>query len=124
MHDARSYSTRRAVQARSPLARCSGGLMMAEAAPALAARGLGWQMVRPFFDSGSVETAMKRGEGGTAHGAAILSEVEEEQEFERLVLKMRQALPIKDRVQNRIPFFKVRVQSLIWPCSVVAVEPL
>ena len=65
-------------------------------------------MMRPFFDSGSVETAANRGAGG----ASALSEVEEEQEFERLVLKMRGTLSIKDRVQNRVPFFKVGLHSL------------
>ena len=36
----------------------------------------------------------------------ILSEVEEEQEFERLIVRMRQNLDISDKILNRIPYFK------------------
>lgn len=106
-------------------------------------------VTRPFFDSGSVETALTalkvgsgnggggpgsrpgtehghgngRGQsrGGSGHGGsaggsgggamgpgaglpevgAVLSELEEEQQFERLVARMRGALDVGDRVQVR-----------------------
>jgi hypothetical protein len=38
--------------------------------------------------------------------STILSEVEEEQEFERLILRMRSEIDISDRVMNRVPYFK------------------
>ena len=101
---------------------------------------------RPFFDSGSVETALTsalragRGRVGSGKGARsvaaaggtgvgggpgegagavgrqsevgqVLSEVEEEQQFERLVARMRSALDVGDRVQGRVPYFKCFVGS-------------
>ena len=95
-------------------------------------------MQRPFFDSGSVETALtalrREANGGYGHGSggggggggaggagggagagargqqtatsSVLSEVEEEQQFERLVMRMRGALDVGDRVQGRVPYFK------------------
>jgi len=73
---------------------------------------------RPFFESGVVETALtaskSRSAAPSASGPAsesILSEVEEEQQFERLVQRMRGALAIGDRVQGRIPYFKCFVGS-------------
>ena len=64
-------------------------------------------MVRPYFDSGSVETALSGARQAQTH--SILAEVEEEKEFERLIMRMRGCMAIKDRVHMRIPFFKVRV---------------
>jgi len=61
---------------------------------------------RPFFDAGLVETALTTKSSSPVKSTAILSEVEEELEFERLILRMRGALPIADRVKVRVPHFK------------------
>jgi len=72
---------------------------------------------RPFFFSGQVETALTQAVGGGAHGGgvggsgrvstgALLSEMEEEEEFHRLISRFRGALDIRDRTQNGVPFFK------------------
>jgi hypothetical protein len=69
------------------------------------------QVARPFFDTGSVETALSKAKAAEAGAAgessdAVLVEVEQEQQFERLVAGMRAGLRIADRMQHRVPFFK------------------
>lgn len=63
---------------------------------------------KPYFSSGVVETPLSHGRGspGQASTQVILSEVEEELQFEKLVVRMRQNLDISDKVLNRIPYFK------------------
>ncbi|KAK3267216.1 hypothetical protein CYMTET_24218 [Cymbomonas tetramitiformis] len=69
---------------------------------------------KPYFEVGSVETALSslRDQNKIqASTSTILSEVEEDQEFERLIGRMRQSLRIGDRIQNRVPYFKCFVGS-------------
>ena len=63
---------------------------------------------KPYFSSGVVETPLshRHNSPGQASAQVILSEVEEELQFERLVVRMRQNLDISDKVLNRIPYFK------------------
>ena len=65
---------------------------------------------KPYFSSGIVETPLShrqvQGSPGHASTQVILSEVEEELQFEKLVVRMRQNLDISDKVLNRIPYFK------------------
>jgi len=69
------------------------------------------QVQRPYFEAGSVETALTRGAQHKPNAKSILSEVEEEQQFERLIERMRAGMSIQDRVQARVPFFKCFVGS-------------
>lgn len=52
---------------------------------------------RPFFDGGVVETALTTKSESRVKSSTILSELEEEQEFERLILRMRSNMDISDR---------------------------
>jgi len=69
---------------------------------------------RPFFERGVVETALSGARDGGSRSTSsqrhqtshILSEIEEEEQFERLVMRMRQRLNIGDRIQGRVPYFK------------------
>ena len=66
------------------------------------------QINRPFFNTGVVETSISSGDVNMHRSSTdqILSEVEEEEEFERLISRFRQHLDIKDRIQNGVPFYK------------------
>jgi len=61
---------------------------------------------RPFFDKGAVETALTAKSQDPVQSSSILDELEEEQEFERLILRMRSEIDISDRVMGRVPYFK------------------
>mmetsp|Transcript_41345 Transcript_41345/g.50123 ORF Transcript_41345/g.50123 Transcript_41345/m.50123 type:complete len:723 (+) Transcript_41345:289-2457(+) len=69
---------------------------------------------KPYFELGSVETALSALRDKTkqqASTSSILSEVEEEAQFERLIARMRSVIKIGDRIQNRVPYFKCFVGS-------------
>ena len=69
---------------------------------------------QPFFAAGEVETAVSKAQQlgresnnpqDTLHH--VLSEVEQEAQFERLIAAMRATIHIGDRVLNRVPHFQV-----------------
>jgi hypothetical protein len=70
---------------------------------------------KPFFCAGTVETAVDRSlrdheaEGEHAVSTdAVMREVQQEQQFLRLLHRMREELSVSDRVHDRVPYFQVR----------------
>eukprot|EP00959_Pyramimonas_sp_CCMP1952_P148935 3115699-Pyramimonas_sp.AAC.2 len=62
---------------------------------------------KPFFAAGAVETALSQVKADNRVSLQnVLSEVEQEAQFERLVASMRGTIRISDRVLHRVPHFQ------------------
>ena len=104
--------------------------------------------VRPFFEAGSVETALSalnhaervgavasgpssgdgsfRAGGGGNKAVTILPELEDEHQFLTYVTRLRGAVAVGDRLLGRIPYFKVRARTRgrVFPMKWHRVRPI